>query len=219
MLEGWLQKREEKDQKRAENRKRWAERRDWSSYDRRDILFPDPQPAPGESRSLAKLRAIMANPEVAPFRRLDAAELVLQYELGPGAAVGLDPDRIAAQSYQFLNALADEPSCPDALRFRALRCIASVENARAAAKSSALVNTAKRQILLDIVNAERQRSLRLNGQWLNAVSDGSQWQTKIADDCWPSDWPGQWKWPPDVLASALQDNQRVDVFIAQLRGL
>src|SRR4051794_5256798 len=71
--------------------------------------------AVAETGSLAKLRAIMADPGTPLYRRLDAAEVVLTYELGPGAAVGLDPDQIAVGSFRFLKAVSEAAETPEPL--------------------------------------------------------------------------------------------------------
>jgi hypothetical protein len=96
--------------------------------------------APATAGACRKMRAIMADPNARLYRRLDAAEVVLSYECGVGAGVGVDPETIAAASFKFLRAAADDVSTPEALKFRALKSIVAVENARAQAKSSAITN-------------------------------------------------------------------------------
>jgi hypothetical protein len=88
--EPWAESRKQKDQRRKENREKWAKRRDWDA-DNEHKLDADVEGIPNEvnggSGSLAKMRAIMLDPAVALYRRLEAAEVVLSYELGPGAGV------------------------------------------------------------------------------------------------------------------------------------
>ena len=147
----------------------------------------------------------MLNDEITLYRRLNAAEVILQFELGPGAAVGVNPDTIAAGSYKFLRTLVDLPDTPEALRFRALKLIAGIENARASAKASDLSHTAKHSLLLALANAQKSRQLRASGQWENIIRAGQDWALKDSDQLnWPSGWPGTWKWPPDSFANELQ---------------
>src|SRR6516162_11558400 len=97
LAEGWEKAKEEKAKRRAENRERWQTRRDWSDDNKHKIAVEveDPSGKEGVSTSLQRLRSIMADPNVALHRRLDAAEVILTFELGPGAGVGIDPDQIA----------------------------------------------------------------------------------------------------------------------------
>ena len=50
------------------------------------------------SNSLQRMRDIMSDAGAPLYRRLDAAECVLTFELGPGAAAGADPDTIAYEA-------------------------------------------------------------------------------------------------------------------------
>src|SRR5262249_13735058 len=59
---------------------------------------------PKGSASLAKLRAIMLDESAPLYRRLDAADVIIDYELGPGAAVNVPPEQIASTAYQFFRA-------------------------------------------------------------------------------------------------------------------
>lgn len=197
MIAGWLKKKEERAQARKENKERWAKRRDWSdtSEHRTDIAI-EALPEGNESRSLKRLRQIMGDTQAALTRRLEAAELVLTYELAPAAGVGVDPEAIAASSYQFLAAVAEADGTPEALRFRALKSIAAVENARAALKTSAQGLQARHRLANDLANAELQRALRAQDRWREAVSQGSWW-TAAGED-----WAGPW--PPASLAEALR---------------
>jgi hypothetical protein len=122
--EAWREAQKAKDERRKENREKWAKRRDWSDDNEHKIAVAIEANGAGGSRSLAALRTIMADPDTPLHRRLGAAEVVLAFELGPGAAVGADVDKIAAGSYQFLNAVIDTPGTPEALRFRCLKMIA-----------------------------------------------------------------------------------------------
>jgi len=209
MLDGWIEKRKHKEETRKANREAWASRRDWSDdrFQKPDINFqPQETPDTSSSPALTHLRAIVADPNITLYRRLNAAEVVLNFELGPGAAVGINPDTIAAQSYRFLRAVVDAPDTPEAQRFHALKLVANVENARASAKGADLDNSAKRQLLIALVNAQRSRRLRATGEWNQTVQSRANWTVKDnADLHWPAGWPGTWKWPPDHFSSALQN--------------
>jgi hypothetical protein len=153
-------------------------------------------PATG-SASLRRLRSIMADNDAPLFRRLDAAEIILGYELAPGALAGTDPDTVAASSYQFLNVVIAEPTVSEALEFRALKAIAQVENARAQIRNAGEQLGMKRAMLVDLVNTERRVVLVARGAWPCA----SRWWLDTADVfAWPPDWPGMWSWPPSAIA-------------------
>jgi hypothetical protein len=209
MLDGWIEKRKHKEETRKANREAWAARRDWSDdrFQKPEINFqPQENTEPSSSPALTHLRAIVADPQITLYRRLNAAEVVLNFELGPGAAIGVNPDTIAAQSYQFLRAVVDAQDTPEAQRFRALKLVANVENARASAKGADLDNSAKRQLLIALVNAQRARKLRLSAQWNQTVQSRADWTLKDTDQLqWPNGWPGTWKWPPDHFSNALQN--------------
>lgn len=201
MIAGWLKKKEERAQARQENKAKWAARRDWSdtSEHRSDIEVPaSPEGASqdGQSRSLRRLRQIMGNPEAALTRRLEAAEIILTYELAPAAGVGVEPEAIAASSYQFLGAVSEAAGTPEALRFKALKSLAAIENARAAQKTSAQGLAARHRLANDLLNAELQRGLREQGEWAGAVSSGSWW-TAASEDF-------SGAWPPSSIAEALR---------------
>jgi hypothetical protein len=219
--EGWLEKKAERDARRIANREAWAKRRDWSDDNFQKVNAGTAQTASDAApiTSLARLRAIMADPDITLYRRLNAAEVVLSFELAPGAAAGLDPNLIAAASYKFLRAICDASETPEPQRFRALKLVATVENARASAKANDLANTAKRTLLVNLANAERCRQLRTNGQWDNLISANAHWELDNPDQLpWPNGWPGLWQWPPVTFASQLQDAQAADL-INQLRQI
>jgi hypothetical protein len=223
LVEGWQKAKEAKAKRRAENREKWSRRRDWSSEEEHRIAVGI-EDTPGSSdehasASLRQMRAIMGDSTTALFRRLDAAEVLLSYELGPGAAVGVDPELIASTSYKFLKAVVEDGSTPEALRFRALKSIVAVENARAQAKSSAATNAEKRELLRKLVNSERVRSFRAAGVWSEAVkTDG--WVLRNSDTFdWPLGWPGQWAWPAVIFSAVLEQSRDVTAFREQLRAI
>lgn len=127
-----------KEAKRAANRAAWARDPRNANFQREQMLetvvVPEviPKPAPVDTSSLGRLRAIMADTGAPLHRRLDSAEVILTYELAPGALAAAPPEQeVAAVSYRFMQACVDADSTPEPLRFRALRSIAAIENARA----------------------------------------------------------------------------------------
>jgi hypothetical protein len=115
--------------------------------------------------SLARMRAIMADPDAPLYRRIDAAEVILAYELGPGAAVGIDPDQIAAPAYRFLKAVVEASETPEALQFKALKLIVGIENSRKAAVQSSDQYAANKELLRRMVNGLRH---------MENVTDGAE---------------------------------------------
>jgi hypothetical protein len=153
--------------------------------------------------SLGELRRLMADVKQPLFRRIDCAEVILGFEIAPGAAAGVEPEQIAAGSFRFLKAVIEAPGTPEALRFRCLKLVAAVENARAAAKSDAVTNEAKRRLLIALCNSERQLALRRAKRW-NAVLN-EQWWIGPADQIdWPPGWPGDWPFPSQSFATQLE---------------
>ena len=229
--DAWQTARAEKLERRRQNREAWASSPN-NSHNRHkndaivSSLELEENTAAGGSESLRKLRAIMADTNPQLYRRLDAAEVVLSYELGPAAAVGADPSEIAAGSYHFLKAVADAPETPEALKFRALKSIVTVENARVQVKNTAVEYSAKRELVVKLCNAERGRALRAAGVWRGVIARGDPWSLETTDEFdWPNpQWPGDWTWPPHnnwsaMLEAAGGDAARNEAFRAQLRAI
>jgi hypothetical protein len=114
---------EARERLRRENMRRWATSPDNANNQKSATLaavaeVPPEEPIPPIA-SLEALRALMVNAELPLHRRIDAAEVVLSYELGAASLAGADPDvPIAAASFKFLQAVASNPEVPEALRFR-----------------------------------------------------------------------------------------------------
>jgi hypothetical protein len=140
--------------------------------------IPVALPSVAETGSLAALRAIMADQAAPLHRRLDAAEVVLAYELAPAALANAPNDQVAAVSFMFLRAVADCVETPDALRFRALKHIAAIENARAA-KHDPDQAASEREALIASANSVRRHELRRAGCW--PVPEGVRWWLDRAD--------------------------------------
>jgi hypothetical protein len=201
-MEGWEKAKADKLKRRAENREKWAKRREWSDDNQHTVEAEVSIEPNGEgSASLQQLRALMANPSVPLYRRLDCAEVILSYELGPAAAVGADPDMIAAGSYRFLKEIAATQAVPEALRFRALKSIVAVENARASITNTAANDSVKRHLWLALLNATRSARLRREGHW---PPPDDSWALTIDDVELPQSWRGQ-PWPPVSFAAALEE--------------
>ena len=136
-----------------------------SNYQRGELIeaiVPEvPEPA-DDTRPLDKLREIMLDPAVHLYRRLDAAELVLAYELAPGALVDVPPSEVAAISFRFLRGVAEAAETPERLRFRALKSMLAIQHKRAAAASTT-------------GQAEKQKLQRRLGAAVPAMPADMQW--------------------------------------------
>jgi hypothetical protein len=217
--EGWANARQAKDQRRAENRRKWSERRDWSDDNQLKVETAIPADAVDDdamtSASLKRLRRTMLDNRMPLRRRLDCAEVVLSYELGPGAAAGADPDTIAAVSYQFLKLVADDPQAPEALSFRALRLVAQVENARAQVRNTSEQLYEKRALLVGLANAERRRHLRSIGKW--PPPKDVHWLDVSDAIALPSSWVAM-QWPLTSISACYRRGD-VEAFRAQLQAI
>jgi hypothetical protein len=165
MIEGWAEAKKAKAERRAANRAAWAASKKNAVNQREatlDVTAPEVPIEPIESAvaasgsaSLARMRAIMADPNAPLYRRIDAAEIVLAYELAPGAAVGVDPEQIAAPAYRFLKAVVDAKDTPEALAFKALKLLVSIENSRKVAIQSATQYAANKELWRRMANGLR----------------------------------------------------------------
>jgi hypothetical protein len=120
--------------------------------------------APVYIDSLDALRAIMADRKASVVRRIAAAEAVLAYELAPGALARDDGQPIASGAYRFLKTVAHLSSVPEGARFRALTCLAQIENARASRTDPAAI-AAEREAIVQLVNSQRRNAMRMSGSW------------------------------------------------------
>jgi hypothetical protein len=161
----------------------------------------------------------MASPDMPLHRRIEAAETIIGYELGPGAAAGIEPEHLASDSYQFLRTVTETTDVPESLMFRALKAIASVENARAAIRDAGDTLTTKRQCLIDLANAERRRWLAQHNQW---PAGRETWALNTSDTFdWPPGWPGMWMWPLPTIGSHYAKNTTASLqaFRTMLRSI
>ena len=164
------EKRQEREARSAANKAAWASDPRNVNYVRAEakaaaVPLPIEADAPADNGALGRLRAIMADAEQPLYRRVEAAETVLKYELAPAAlASGPGTGEVAAGSLRFLRAVVDLPDTPDPMRLRALCCVAAIENARAARidRDQAAV---KRETWIAMVNAERRRTMIETGAW------------------------------------------------------
>jgi hypothetical protein len=203
MIEGWETAKEAKAQRRAQNRAVWANspRNAAAARGIAAEIPVEPVEDSNGSGSLTALRKIMGDVAAPLHRRIDAAETVISFELAPGAAANVEPDLVASVSYKFLQNVVASPDTPDALRFKALRLLASVENQRAQLRSTSASLHAKRELLVGLCNAQRRALMFEAGRWPPPV--GARWALTLADDItWPEGWPGMWSWPPDTSMAA-----------------
>jgi hypothetical protein len=134
-----------------------------------------------ESGSLSRLRSIMTDEDTPLYQRMEAAETILSYELAPGSAVNIPSEQIAAASYQFMQAVADNAETPQSIRFKALRSLASIENARArVSDTDALAD--RRVHLIELINGARRRYLIESGDWPTVCASSHRWQLEASDD-------------------------------------
>lgn len=153
---------------RAANREAWRLARENANYQRRNtidavvaVAVDDPIEF-DDTSPLDKLRDIMLDPTAHLYRRLDAAELVLAYELAPGALVDVPPAEVAAISFRFLRGVAEAAETPERLRFRALKSMLAIQHKRAAAGSTT-------------GQAERQKLQRRLGEAAPTMPADMQW--------------------------------------------
>jgi hypothetical protein len=219
--EAWREARAAKDERRKANRAKWAERRDWSDDNEHkiDVALEDVSDVGGgSSSSLDRLRALMGDPNVALHRRIDAAEVLVPFEIAPGAASNVDPDEVAAKSFQFLRAVIDAKETPPALAFRALKLVAGIENARASIKANSITLGQRREMFCHLVNATRLAELRRGGIWHRVVASGERWWIGLEDDFeLPRSWLDSWTWPPSSFAEALSRGEGSEALRAELR--
>jgi hypothetical protein len=215
--EAWQEAKADKLARREANRNGWANSPK-NAMAARGIAAEIPADVEDDtaSPSLSELRRIMADTSAPLHRRLDASEVILQFELPQGAAVGADVEQIGASSYKFLRAASTDPGTPDALKFKALRLLAGIENARASTRSSAAELFAKREILIGLVNSERRRALVASGMW-PPPGGVEHWYLDMSDTiAWPPGWPGLCQWPPASIAHNYKSGDPT-AFRAQLR--
>jgi hypothetical protein len=159
--------------KRLRNRAKWPSDPRNANYQRNQPIDvevkPEPEPAiddaaPVDIDSLDALRAIMVDRQASVVRRIAAAEAVLAYELAPGALARADGQPIASGAYRFLKTVAHLSSVPEGARFRALTCLAQIENARASRTDPAAI-AAEREAIVQLVNSQRRNAMRMSGSW------------------------------------------------------
>jgi hypothetical protein len=220
----WQAAKADKLERRRQNREAWKNSAA-NVMNQRAAIVPeiavDPVDDATETGSLARLRTIMADGNQPLHRRIDAAEVLVSFELAPGSASNVDPDQVAATSFQFLRAVVDKPATPEALRFRALKSVATIENSRSQSKNISVTHQSKRQLLINLVNAERVAVFRSAGVWPKVVKTDA-WAVTLGDDLpWPAGWPGDWTWPPGAFAAELEhaDREHNETFRTQLRAI
>ena len=157
---------EAREARRAANQEEWRRNHINSNQQTEHILSAviadDEIEGIGDTTPLDKLRDIMLDPRAQLYRRLDAAELVLAYELAPGALVNVPPSEVAAISFRFLRGVAEAAETPERLRFRALKSMLAIQHKRAAASSTA-------------GQAEKQKLQRRLGEAAPAMAADTQW--------------------------------------------
>ena len=175
-----------KAQQRERNRLRWedneknvnhilAEARQTAAT----ILAEAPETA--DNKSLSKLRTIMADVNSPLYQRLEAAEIILSYELAPGSLVNSPTEQVASASYRFLVAVVDDAETPSQIRFKALRSLAAIENARARAGDTETAQ-ARRNSYIDEINRARRAELVRRNLWPQVCAQAIPWSLSLSDD-------------------------------------
>jgi hypothetical protein len=195
-----------REERRKDNRERWYNsphntNANWKArYEKEDQPLPEIAVEAKGSGSLAKLRAVMADPDSPIYRRLDAADVIIDFELAPGAAANVPPEQLASSAFQFYRLTEANPQTPEALKFRALKAIARIENSRKQAAQSPEAHFANREFIRRLINAERSRALREAGIWERVVESGAHWSLGPRDSFDPPILPSA-----DVHASIEKD--------------
>lgn len=162
----------------------------------------DPVGEAVNNRSLSKLRRIMGDASHPVHQRCEAASIILAYELSPASLVNVPPDQVAAASYNFLTAVADNPETPDGLRLKCLKDLAAIESARAAKPSSPEQTAASRELHVALINGARRMALIKVGCWPPPA--GTQWWLSASDTF---DMPAL---PSDPATAGMNIGQRLD---------
>lgn len=218
MVEGWATAREAKDRRRAENRAKWStSRKDWADERSLKAEIPVDDEALGDDRgspALAQLRIILADIDQPLYRRVEVGEIILGYELGPGAAAGADPETVVSPAYQFFQRLIADAATPENLRLRALRQVVAVEAHRASLRNTSEQLYEKHALLAGLANAERKLAMVAAHAW--PPEPDLRWALDVGDVTLPSSWLAA-NWPPQAISGMYRGVS--DEFRAMLRGI
>jgi hypothetical protein len=146
------------------------------------IKLPEIAADQPETGAMGRLRKVMLDPAEPLYRRIDAADAILSYELAPGGAIDVPADQIAATSYLFLKAVSEDADTPEALRMRADKLLLAVENRRRSASTDGPAqHHASREFWRAMINAERREALREAGVWHRVVDLDETWALHVND--------------------------------------
>jgi len=174
-------RRQLKDERRKANQQEWRNNHPKNARRAVPKLTVDAE-TPSGSASLKALREIMADVEAPMHRRIDAAEIVLGYELSPAALANADPTiPVSAASFLFLQTAAGNTDVPEGLRFRCLKLVAQIENARAS-KANAGIIASHRTLIVTLVNNARRTELIRAGVFDRVIAANVIWTLSAADD-------------------------------------
>jgi hypothetical protein len=159
-------------EKRAENQARWPDNpaNVYSSYvsaktvlktKASDLVLID-------GLSIDALRDMMRNDDEDLPRRVEAAEVVLGYELPPAALVNATVEPASSEAYIFLKYLAHMQEAPSALKFRVLKALSAVESAKPRKVDPQAVEDQRRREIR-LINAARRAELQSRGLWPSPV--------------------------------------------------
>jgi hypothetical protein len=159
-------------EKRAENQARWIAEPDnvhgQLARVRETIKANPPKITSLEDLSINTLRSMMRDDDEPIGRRVEAAEVVLGYELPPAALANATVEPISSEAYTFLKYIAHMHEAPSALKFRALKALSAIESAKPRKVDPQAVEDQRRREIR-LINAARRADLQARGMWPSPV--------------------------------------------------
>jgi hypothetical protein len=176
---------------REDNRQRWADSPENAAVrhaeEKAALVEEIAQPAPADVRSVDQLTAIYRSDAVAIGRRVDAAAIVMSFQVpAAGLATG---GPVLSDAYDFLKRVSITSAAPEAVRFAALKSLSTVESARprAADPDASAEHLA---MMRQWVNSTRRLALIEAGAWEQVQRDGIDWRLRSSDvfslPVWPA---------------------------------
>lgn len=155
-------------EKREENKARWLSYPDNIHGElaraSETIKIKPPQITGIEDLSINVLRRMMRDDDEPIGRRVEAAEIVLGYELPPAALASATVEPVSSEAYIFLKYIAHMTEAPSALKFRALKALSAIESAKPR-KIDPQEADNRRRWQIALVNAARRVELQARGAW------------------------------------------------------
>jgi hypothetical protein len=159
-------------EKRAENQARWIAEPDNAHGQlarAKEIIKAKPPKITGiEDLSINTLRGMMRDDDEPIGRRVEAAEVVLGYELPPAALANATVEPISSEAYTFLKYIAHMQEAPSALKFRALKALSAIESTKPRKIDPQAVQDQRRREIR-LINAARRAELQSRGLWPSPI--------------------------------------------------